>query len=147
MRPLESMDATSFLPLITATSVVGLLACEWRGARLGVWLFKPLAAASFVLYALAWGALDSPYGLAVLAGLLLGACGDVLLIPRERERVFLAGVAAFGASHLAYLGAFALRGVAWAPTAAVGVVAAGIAWPVWRWLSPRVGDLRPVVRG
>jgi len=135
------------LPGLTALAVAGLLASEWRGFRPGVWVCKPLASTGFVAYAIACGALESSYGVAVAIALVLGWWGDVLLIPRDREPVFLAGVAAFGASHVAYLAAFAIRGVAWLPALATGAAAAALAVPVWRWLAPHVGELRPVVRG
>jgi uncharacterized membrane protein YhhN len=93
----------------TAACVAALLAAEYRASRVGVWLAKPAAAFCFVAAAISWGALDSHYGAVVLAGLALSLCGDVLLIPHDRPRVFQAGMAAFGLGHVAYLVAFALR--------------------------------------
>jgi uncharacterized membrane protein YhhN len=104
-------------------AMAGLLAAEWRGWRPGVWLFKPLASAAFLWAALAWGALDTPYGRVALAALALGALGDVLLIPRDR-RAFLAGLIAFLLGHVVFASAFATR--PFSPTAA-GVAALGMA--------------------
>jgi uncharacterized membrane protein YhhN len=94
-----------------AILVAALLVAEGRGSRAGVWLTKPFAAAAYVWLAVAAGAAGSAYGWAVLVALVLSWWGDVLLIPRERQRVFRAGVLAFLAGHVAYAGAFVIRGV------------------------------------
>lgn len=85
-------------------------------------------------------------------GLALGALGD-LLLALKGERVFLAGVAAFGLGHLAYAGGFLLR------SAEIGFDGVGIAEAVVLagllgllvstevWLAPRTGALRGPVRG
>jgi uncharacterized membrane protein YhhN len=123
-----------------AACVAALLVAEYRASRLGVWLAKPAAAVCFVAAALAFGALDSVYGRVVLAGLVLSLCGDVLLIPHGRPRVFQAGVAAFGLGHVAYLVAFVLRfESAW--LAALCAVAAGLVLlRVFRWLRPHLPE-------
>src|SRR6185503_19016069 len=54
---------------------------------------------------------DSRYGRAVLVALALSFLGDVLLLGR-RKPAFLSGLVAFLAAHLAYLAAFAVRGIA-----------------------------------
>jgi uncharacterized membrane protein YhhN len=123
--------------LTTIVATAALLAAEARGSRPGVWVAKPLASAGFVATALAAGALGSGYGRLVLAGLLLSAAGDVLLIPR-REAAFRAGVASFGLGHVAYGAAFASRGVD-ALVAGLALVAAAVpAVLVLRWLWPGV---------
>jgi uncharacterized membrane protein YhhN len=96
---------------LTIASTAALLASERSGFRPGVWLAKPLAAAGFVAAALANGAFESSYGTWILSGLVLSACGDVLLIPRESPRAFLAGLVAFLLGHVAYAIAFATRGL------------------------------------
>jgi uncharacterized membrane protein YhhN len=120
-----------------AAAVAGLLAAEGRGWQPGVWLFKPLASAAFLWAALAWGALDTGYGRAVLAALALGALGDVLLIPRGR-RAFLAGLVAFLLGHVGFASAFLTRpfSPAAAGVAAVGMILFG--WAVLRWLRPHL---------
>jgi uncharacterized membrane protein YhhN len=121
-----------------AACVAALLVAEYRGSRAGVWLAKPAAAVCFVAAALAFGALDSSYGRVLLAGLVLSLCGDVLLIPHARPRVFQAGVAAFGLAHVAYAVAFGLR-FASAGLALLCAVAAGLVlWRVFRWLRPHL---------
>jgi uncharacterized membrane protein YhhN len=84
-------------------------------------------------------------------GLALGVLGDLCLALRG-ERAFLAGMAAFGAGHLAYAAALGLRtaelgfdGV----SAGEGVALAallGLVASTEFWLAPRTGALRWPVR-
>jgi uncharacterized membrane protein YhhN len=133
--------------LVTAVATAALLAAERAGWQPGVWLAKPIAAAGFVGAALANGALETPYGTWILAGLALSLVGDVLLIPKERPRVFLAGLVAFLLGHVAYTFAFAVRGLdpATMAVAMATVLALGLA--ALRWLLPHVGASmrRPVL--
>ena len=122
----------------TAACVAALLVAEYRASRLGVWLAKPAAAVCFVAAALSFGALDSSYGRVVLAGLVFSLCGDVLLIPQGKPRVFQAGVAAFGVGHVAYLAAFVLRFES-ALLAVICAAAAALALlRVFSWLRPQL---------
>jgi uncharacterized membrane protein YhhN len=138
---------TSALPTALCALAVGaLLASERSDSRPGIWLAKPAAAACFLWAALAWGALDSPYGRWILGGLALSACGDVLLIPRS-SGAFRAGIAAFLLGHVAYAVAFASS--PWEPPV-LALAASGVAlaaWRIQRWLLPHVpGDFRlPVI--
>ena len=116
--------------LVTIVATAGLLAAERAGWQPGVWIAKPIAAAGFVGAAWANGALETPYGTWILAGLLLSLAGDVLLIPKDSSRAFLAGLVSFLLGHLAYTIAFAVRGldpltsvVAMAAVLALGVIA------------------------
>lgn len=136
--PCGAVHPMSVFTIACAACVVGLLVAERRGARAGVWVFKPLAAACFIAVALAGGALDTPYGWGVLAGLALSMAGDVLLIPRGAPHVFLAGMLAFGLAHVAYAVTFAARGVSAAATAAAAVILAAAAWGILRWLGPHL---------
>ncbi|WP_420428815.1 lysoplasmalogenase family protein [Algiphilus sp.] len=119
---------------------------ESSGRSVFQWLGKPLAAISFVLAALYWGAWESTYGRTLLVGLCLGAVGDALLIPRWHARAFLGALNLFLLGHVAYVIAFAalpLHGGAAALTAAA-TVAMGIALAFW--LLPHVSeDLRTAV--
>ena len=124
-----------------------LLAAEQRRAQRAVWLAKPLASTGFVALALARGAGASGYGRLVLAALVLGWLGDVLLIPKGAKRAFAAGLASFLLGHLAFAVAFVVRGVAagWLAGGALG--AAAVALPISRWLLPHVPErLRLPVR-
>ena len=91
---------------VCVAAVVGLLFAEKTGSLAGVWLTKPVAAASYVWFALSLGALESAYGRWLLAGLATCLLGDIFLIPRRREW-FRAGIVAFLAGHLFYIVAFA----------------------------------------
>jgi hypothetical protein len=62
-----------FFVVFTVAAVAALLVAEYREARLGIWIAKPLASAGFIGTALAAGALDSSYGLWVLLAGLPGS--------------------------------------------------------------------------
>ncbi|HND30493.1 MAG TPA: lysoplasmalogenase [Myxococcota bacterium] len=94
-----------------APAVCALLLSEYRHYRPGIWLFKPLASTGFVLAGVQAGAMATPEGRLLLAGLCLSWLGDVLLIPRGSKKIFLAGVLFFLGAHVAYGAGFVLRGV------------------------------------
>ena len=126
--------------LLTSVAVAVLLASEYRGVRPGVWLAKPLASFGFVGLAVASGALGTAYGLWVLAALWLCLLGDVLLIPRGRPRLFRLGALSFLLGHLAFVGAFVVRGLdprVLALAAALALVPMILAL---RWLRPYVPE-------
>lgn len=113
---------------------------------IGIWVAKPLASTAFLAVALSAGALESTYGRAILAGLLLSWFGDVFLIPKGRPGIFLAGVLSFLAGHLAYAGAFVYRGMDREVLVVAALVAGGVAVGVLRWLRPHVpGDMKVAV--
>jgi uncharacterized membrane protein YhhN len=113
---------------------------EWRRSTRDRWLYKPATSTLFLVAALAAGP-DDRYDWLVLTALVLGAAGDVCLIPPGRAW-FLAGLSAFLASHLAYLAAFATRAdpLAADPAATLAILAMGSAlvWYLW----PHLGALR-----
>jgi len=107
---------------------------------------KPLASTIFVVAAWRFCALDSRYGRLVLMALALSWLGDVLLIPRQRPRVFQAGVGAFGLAHVAYVAAFLSRGLDPTRTALAAAPAALALVAAARWLRPHVpAELRASV--
>ena len=122
----------------TLLGLAGLLASKRLDSQRGVWLTKPLAAAGFVWLALTVGALDHVYGRWITLGLVLSFWGDVFLIPKDRPKVFLAGLVSFLLGHVAYTVAFATRAVDFmaATIMALGCVAAAVV--VLRWLRPHV---------
>ena len=122
---------------LTVAATCALLASKRRGSRAGEWTCKPLASTGFIVSALQHGALDTPYGRAVLAALAGSWCGDVLLIPKMR-RAFLFGLGAFLVGHVAFAAAFVTRGVSWPVTLAAGAVLCAPLARVGRWLMPRV---------
>jgi len=123
--------------LFTAAVLAGLLVAERRGSPWGIYVCKPLASLGFLGAAVAAGAFGSLYGRTVLAALVLSWIGDVLLMS-ARPAVFLAGLGSFLLAHVAFGGAFLLRGEAWlwaAGALAVLILPAGI---VSRWLRPHL---------
>jgi len=143
---LAQKPAMTIWILATLVAVALLVVAEARGARSGVWIWKPLASTGFVAVALAAGATGSTYGRLVLLALVLSWWGDVLLIP-QRRATFAAGLASFLAGHLAFAAGFLARGVAplWLLAAALLLIAPATA--VDRWLQPYVpAQLRVPVR-
>lgn len=123
---------------LTAAATGGLLLAERAGSRPGVWIAKPIAAAGFLLAAWSAGAWESGYGRWILAGLALSFCGDVLLIPRDAPRAFLAGLVAFLLGHVAYTIAFAVRGLDLVTAAVAMVAVLGASLMALRYLLPHV---------
>lgn len=127
------------LPIATTLfALAALLIAKRRGSHIGVWIFKPIAAAGFVVLALVTGALNTPYGAGIVLGLVLSMAGDVLLIPENNHKTFKAGLVSFLLGHVAYAAAFLSIGVDFqaAGIALVAVVVIGRA--VLRWLTPNV---------
>ncbi len=124
---------------LTAVALVVLLVGDARGAQTLRFVAKPLASTGFLGVALAAGALDSRYGMVVLLALVLCWLGDVLLL-WHAEAPFRAGLVSFLLGHVAFVAAFALRGVdaLWLLAAAVGV--APIGWAALAWLRPHLPD-------
>ena len=102
---------------------------------------KMLASCGFLAMAIAGGALQYPYGWAVLAGLFFSWWGDLFLLS-YRDKIFLAGLIVFFLAHVAYVAAFAVYGVDW-PTVAVAamVMVVPFALVAW-WLRGRLGEMR-----
>ena len=143
--PLLTLGPGPFI-VACALAVAGLLAAERRHSQRGKWWAKPIASLAFVGTALAAGALESTYGLLILAGLGLCLLGDVLLIPQGRIAVFRAGVFAFLSGHLAFAAAFLTQPLDLLWFAGAAVVLALLLWRVWRWLQPSVtADMRGAV--
>jgi len=106
------------LPLIVAILLFGcaaeaaFIALEHRKRMLPALLLKAAASLLFVfagVLALPLAA-DASYARLVLAGLMLGAVGDVCLnlrfvLPEHEKPIFLFGIAAFLLGHIAYLAA------------------------------------------
>lgn len=128
------------LAAATAIAVIGLLLSEYRGSRSGIWVAKPLASTGFIAVAVAAGALETPYGLAVLVALVLCWVGDVFLIPKGAGTLFLVGLVSFLMGHLGFAVAFGLRGPdpLWMAAAAVLLTLPALA--VLRWLRPHLSQ-------
>jgi uncharacterized membrane protein YhhN len=124
--------------------VIAMMLLERRPAtpRVVYGVVKLIAASTFVVYGAARigpaTIATTAAGGALFAALLFSWVGDALLIPRGKKGFFLGGLAAFLVAHLAYVPAFARRGIdgrAMVASAAVAVVAAAV---VLRWLRPHV---------
>jgi uncharacterized membrane protein YhhN len=127
--------------------VIGLLVAEARGSAAGKWVAKPVASTAFVWAALASGAWHTGYGRTLLVGLTLCWCGDILLIPVRRPRVFQAGIAAFLLGHVAFAAAFTSLGLHAGATGAAALAMSAVGWTVTRWLRPHVpADFQVPVR-
>lgn len=131
---------------VTVLALAVVLWAEVTGRPLWNAVMKPVASAAFVAAGFAVGALEHRLGGPLLVALVLGALGDVLLIPKDKKGVFIAGIGAFLLAHLAYAAMFSMMGVEVSWLVVALVVAAAIAWFVWRWLSKRVvGAMRVAV--
>lgn len=127
------------LTLLCLLWVCGLLVAEWHGHARGKGVCKLAASLSFILLGLALGADTSGYGRWLLAGLVLSALGDGLLLS-GRSGFFMAGLGAFLLAHLAYAAAFG-RGEL--PPAAIGAAFVGMAAVgglTLRWLWPALSN-------
>lgn len=88
-------------------SLVGFLAvAEARGHQKAQWTIKPALALGFILIALMVGVPSALYAQLIFIGLMACAVGDVCLLSRHSQKLFLAGMTAFAVGHLAYLTAF-----------------------------------------
>jgi len=137
------LPAAALAPaVLSAFAVIALVICDQCAFRPGRYLFKPLAAMAFIWLAWEMGALDSPYGRWLLAGLIACMAGDLLLMP-EGERTFLAGLGAFLCGHLLFAVAFLQLPLAGAGLAVSVVPALLLLLFVKRWLLPDVpGDMK-----
>jgi uncharacterized membrane protein YhhN len=111
------------------------------------YLAKPLASACFVALALVladWQSAGSSYASWIVAGLVLGAGGDVaLMFPGQRS--FLVGLVSFLLGHAAYVIACAtlVAPSAWARPVALAPMAAALLVLAYLW--PHLGKMRAPV--
>jgi uncharacterized membrane protein YhhN len=126
--------------LAALVTVGGLVVCLAAGAldygtasKIG----KMTASTGFIAMALAAGAFQSRYGIAVLVALFFSWWGDFFLM---YSGYFLHGLIAFFIGHLGYGVAFLLHGVRWKWA---GIALAALLLPaaiIFPWLNPHVGD-------
>ncbi len=127
--------------ILTGIACGTLLLAERASSVLGIWLSKPLAASAYIGAALAVGALASTYGRLILVALCFSWLGDVLLIPRERPPLFLAGIASFLLAHVVFGFAFWIHGVELLALAGFGILGAGGAILALVWLRRHLSGL------
>jgi uncharacterized membrane protein YhhN len=96
---------------------------------------KLLASTAFLATAVVAGAFNSRYGKLVFVGLVLSWLGDTFLLGTT-DRMFLFGLASFLLAHLAYVIAFATRGIniKWALATFIPITLVSLAAMIW--LSP-----------
>jgi uncharacterized membrane protein YhhN len=96
---------------------------------------KLLASTAFLATAVVAGAFNSRYGKLVFVGLVLSWLGDTFLLGTT-DRMFLFGLASFLLAHVAYVIAFATRGIniKWALATIIPITLVSLAAMIW--LSP-----------
>ena len=131
--PMDNRIKTAFI--VTGVSCLVLVESLLAQMPQIAAIAKIAASSGFLAVAYFAGALKSAYGKLLLAGLALSFLGDAFLIGESRQ-AFLAGLAAFLLAHLAYVAAFAARGVSirWMGFSALPVIAIAVA--VSTWLAP-----------
>ncbi len=122
--------------IVATLALVALLLADMPTAA-GV--AKILASSSFLLVAWQAGARLSRYGRVLLVGLGLSFLGDTFLIGDSRF-YFLSGLSAFLLAHVAYIAAFAIKGINWRWAAMTAVPVTIIAAFVFGWLNPNTPD-------
>lgn len=140
--------------VVCVLAVVALVIAERLASVPGRDRWKPLASAAFLAVPILGGALgdravDPVVARWIVAGLCLGAIGDLALMV-EDERGFLGGLVAFLLGHVAYVMAFAyvvpLGDWFGGPMPFVTIAVVAIAAIILRWLWRFLGSLRyPVI--
>lgn len=134
------MDDTtlSWAPVVLCAAAVGaLLVAEWFDSPAVRAPAKLTASSAFVWAALAWGAMDSGYGVWLLVGLGFCWVGDALLLSSGRTKTFQLGIGAFLLGHVAYAVACTRLAIEAPWLLVCGVLAAAGALGVHRWLRPQ----------
>jgi len=127
--------------LMTTVGLAVLLYGEWKdrpGLRAAG---KPFASLGFIVAAIGFGALESRYGKIVLAGLILGAIGDVCLLGSAKQ-YFIAGLVSFLLGHVAYVIAFAGLPISTPAALVAAAVMAAFMVVIGRWVFPHAPDMR-----
>lgn len=118
-------------------AVAALVASERARRQRARPVFKLLASSAFVALAWVLPGSDTDYGRLILVALALSWAGDALLLS-SRSAMFVAGLAAFLAAHLAFATAFSLGAIDARALAAALVVFAAAGAVVLRWLWPHL---------
>ncbi len=139
---LDPLTPVVFWIAAEVIAVAWLLVAIRRDRQLMQWLAKPAASSVFVAFGLMRADLGSAFDLFMVAGLVLGMAGDVLLIDR---RTFRLGLLTFLAGHAAYIGAFGIAGSmrSWSIPILGLLVLAAVAAALWMW--PHAGSMRGAV--
>ncbi len=127
--------------LVTAVGLAALLWGEWQDRARPRRIGKPVASAGFIVAAIGFGALESRYGNIVLAGLVLGAIGDVCLLG-SGKKAFIAGLVSFLLGHVAYVVAFSTLPMSVPEAFLAAATLAVVMGFVGRWVFPHAPDMR-----
>jgi uncharacterized membrane protein YhhN len=139
------VDAAFVSELACALATASLVVAEKVDSPALRWASKPAASTAFVALGISVGALATPYGRFVMAALVLGWFGDLLLLGRGKGP-FVLGLGSFLVGHAVFGAGFVVRGVAWPVVACTAVLLAVPVWALARWLRPSVpGSLRAPV--
>lgn len=134
--------AVPILAVLTIVLVIAMLVAYAKGRGDMGAVFKMAASCGFLLTAWSAGAFQSHFGIAIFVGLIFSWFGDLFLI-YEGKRAFLAGLTVFLIAHVAYIAAFATRGIVWTHSgASLAILLPFVAVILW-WLLPHVhGPMR-----
>lgn len=136
------------LTAVCGLALAALLVAERRRSQAGKYLSKPTASLAFILVALVGGTLagdGAAYGRWIVAGLVLGAGGDVALM-FTGKRAFMIGLVLFLLGHVAYIVACAqlTPPADWTSAYAALPVLAGLGALCYLW--PHLGSMKgPVI--
>jgi uncharacterized membrane protein YhhN len=120
--------------------LIALLVSGWRENTRARMAWKTFTSACFILCALEQG-IAGRYDALVLAGLVFGFLGDVLLSLRGKP-TFLSGMIAFAVGHALYAIAFVTLGAS-EPFPKASVALFGLAGcGLLAWLWPHLGTMR-----
>ena len=123
---------------LAATACLALVVSNLLDVRTAVITSKLLASTAFLATAIVAGAFKSRYGRLLFVGLVLSWFGDAFLLGTT-EKMFLFGLATFLLAHVAYVIAFAARGmnIRWALAATIPVALVSIGAMIWLtpWIS------------
>lgn len=145
VRDVAVMNAVVLLAAVCVLAVAVLVWAEFRRSQPVRALAKLVASSAFVVIAWQLDAVGSHHGRWLLAAFALSWIGDALLLS-ARSRVFLAGLFAFLAAHVAFAGAFLSRPLdlpaLWAAIAVMGASGLLMLRGLWPHLKPHY---RPAV--
>jgi len=122
---------------LAVIACLALVVSNLLDVRTAVIPSKLLASTAFLAIAIVAGAFRSRYGRLLFVGLVLSWFGDAFLLGTT-EKMFLFGLATFLLAHVAYVIAFAARGmnIRWALATAIPVALVSIGAMIW--LAPWV---------
>jgi uncharacterized membrane protein YhhN len=135
---MDSWQLYSVWALVCSTGLFLALGGEYRGHGRISGAGKFLAATSYIGAALSLGAAGSGYGRVLLVGMVFCWLGDMLLLSRRSQRLFLLGLASFLAGHFVYVCAFAVRGISFPALVPAAIATALFGWRVAAWLKPHL---------